>query len=762
MKPLHWYLILTLTTLGLTALAFGGAFWHPNDYLFSHAGDMFKAYHAFDYYLQHGDGSWHEGFQYPYGNHLLYLDVNPLLLGALKAIQPIVDLTDYSRAILNLLMMLSLMPCAWLAFGLLRRTKLPPGYSLIMALLITFLSPQIMRMTGAFALAFTFFVPMIWWLSLRVFDRGKKWGIWLIAFAAVVLLFGAMHPYYAFLGAAWLMTYALFHYLQHRQWQENRLRYGLVLVAAIVPGLSLKVWEAMTWQGPDDMVTAPFGLFYYVAHPETIFLPFFPPFSEVWDFFIKVKSVDHEGYAYIGLPGTLIVLALLGRVVKLGRSKKWSRILNPVMPDHLRAAIWPAVLLLVIAMGYPLHWFREWQEVLGPIQQFRSLGRLAWFFYYVVMVLAAWWLYAIWRAIRIHTLGTKLSRLWVAVMAMAMFSWALAGASLIQSRRVEFLNNHLSHFPEKQVDYTAMIEQAGYKVNDFQAILTLPHFHLGSEKFNTSDWAASRAGMAVSAQTGLPLVNNLSARAPLTPTMETLSLTAHPYLPRTLPDKLTKDIRPLLLIWTGESFRPGELYVMSQGKWFVQTDFLHMAKLEVADLTSDMATSSLQRFWDQKDSLESRGPLFATDLTNVYVETFDDRYGEFGGGIVEGNRPKSPVYSIDLAGLQPEQEMELSFWLEISTENDYLPRSWLRQYRGKELLSEIRFEPSHTPDIYGDWSRAGVKFQPAAPDVRLEVWMGGNHHVCDHFLLRPADQDVYLERSADTTVRTMLNNYPLH
>ena len=755
MNRTPWYLLLTVATLGLIAWAFGDALWHPNQYLFSHGGDMFKAYYAFDYYLAEDQGSWHTGFHYPYGNHLLYLDLNPLLAGLLKALQPWVDLSPYSVGLLNLLMMLSLLPCAWLVFALLRRVMLPPGYALPMALLITFLSPQIMRMTGAFALSFTFFVPLLWWLTLRLFEARQSWS-WLLGYGLVVTLFAAMHPYHALLGAAWGGSYALFHHLQHQQLRRYRGTYLGMLLAAVLPGLLIKTWEALTWQGPDDFVTAPFGLFYYLAHPETVFLPFYAPFRDVWEFFINVKTVDHEGYAYVGLPGTLITLATLARVIKLVRQKRWARLRRPVLPDALRAAIWPAVLLLILAMGYPLLWMRGLEAYLGPLQQFRSLGRLAWFFYYVMMVFSAWWLYALYRLIRQRAPQTQLHRVWVGIILMAMLSWGLAAASLVRSQRAEFLGNPRSQFPEKQVDYRALLLQAGHEVEDFQAILTLPHFHLGSEKFSHSHWEASRAGMAVSAQTGLPLVNNLSARAPLTASIETLTLTAHPFLPRPLLDKLD-DERPFLLVWTGEAFDPGELHAMAQAEWLTQTDFLHLARLEPPALRSDTAAQAQAYFAMVQDSLGRRGNFYGEYLAHVHLQTFDERPGYLGAGTVEATRPKGPIYRQELQELQPGQEMRLSFWMKIRRGNDYFPRSWLRQYRGDELLVNQRFEPSATKDVRGEWARVEVPFQAAASNLRLEVIMGGNHHHCDHFWVQPAGTQVFLS----TENGLWLNNYPL-
>ncbi len=752
------YVGLSLAALGIIMLAFGQVFFHANQYVFNGVGDLFKAYFAFDYYLGHGKGSWHEGFHYPYGNHLVYLDVNPLLLIVIKGLMPIWDLSPYSHGILNLSMMLSPIPCACLIFSILRRTHLPTSYAFLMALVITFLSPQMMRMSGSFALALMFFVPLLWYFTLRLLDT-KRWVRWLLVYGLTVTLFAAMHPYYSLLGAAWLTLVFGYQWVSHKQKKIKAKQYVFALLVAIMPAVSLKLWELFTFQGPTDFVNQPFGFLHYLAHPETVFLPFYAPFKEVWEFFIRVRTVDHEGYAYIGLPGTLITIALLLRVIKLIRARRWRRILVPVLPNTLQMALWPAVLLLFLAMGYPFKLVPGIVEYLGPIQQFRSLGRLAWFFYYVMMVFSAWWLYAILRLIRLQTRGKGLQSIWLAIMALAVFSWCLASASLVQSQRKGiFANNLETAFPERTPNYLTILQNAGYRVEQFQAILTFPHFHIGSEKFFTGNSQATRAGLAVSQGTGLPMINNMSARAPLTPSKRTLSLSAHPLIPKPLLEELP-DRRPLLLVWVETDLSPNEKELVAKSEVLYQSDFLSIGKIELAAFNTSLREEVLAEFESIKDSLEVHDQLYSRDLYGVYFTSFDQFPGRLGGEVLDLPKRGEVIFEIDLLPLANLDHWELSFWMKIRSDNNYLPPGRVKLFREDQLIYNEKFEPSFTHDIYQNWARISISIPSQSEAAHMEVWMGGKGHVIDHLLLRPNSQDVYLNIPSEN--RLFLNNYPL-
>ncbi|MCB0755526.1 MAG: hypothetical protein KDB98_08040, partial [Flavobacteriales bacterium] len=178
---------LSATVVVLMAIAicfrfFGEIILHPNEFLFGADGDGLKNYYSIAYQVIHGDGLWFNGMLYPYGDHIIFADGQPLLT---KVLGWFVD-GDASNGgsvigIMNLLMIFSLVVCAWCVHRLLVWNLVGPWFSVPFALCIAFLSPQVLRFPGHYALGYTFFVPL-GWLLIAAFTRYKL--PWITALAA--------------------------------------------------------------------------------------------------------------------------------------------------------------------------------------------------------------------------------------------------------------------------------------------------------------------------------------------------------------------------------------------------------------------------------------------------------------------------------------------------------------------------------------------------------------------------------------------------
>jgi len=766
MRSVYGYLILTLLVFGAGWLAFGSAWLHPNDYLFSPAGDGYKAYFATEYYLTHqGEGPWHEAFQYPFGNHLLYMDMNPLLTRLLAWGQPVVDLTSYSVGITNLLMLLSLFISAWLLAALLRRCHIPWGLTLPFALVFTFFSPQIDRMTGHLSLAIICYVPLIWYSTLRMYEASNPIGrsLWLLAYGTTVSLFAFMHPYYGLLGAAWLLTYLLVHLWQQQSgWRNQWPFYGAQMLAAILPVILVKGWEWATQEGPQDFVTRPFGQIFYRAGPETLFLPMHEPFISVWNSFFKVRSMTREGYAYLGIVGTFILISLVWRLVEHLIQRKTIRVRRPVMPAALQTSLWTGALLLIPAMAYPMYLWPDMIEYFGPLRQFRALGRLAWLFWYPFMVFAAWWLYALYRSMGRAAPKGQLRRIAGGLIGLALFSWTVNAVALVKNQRRVILRSDRAAFTERNLDYRAELAAQGYQADHFQAILGLPAFHVGSEKFHlsTEGYRGERASMAVALQMGLPLCNGLAARSPLTAAKATLQLTAHPLIPKILPDQFPTD-KPLLLITVPGSLSAGAEALLQQAKPIMHLGDTRFFELPLSAFDQSARQVASARFSDTRDSLAQVGLHFLTKgAIPPLWESFGEAEAPLGIGVRRIPRKKgSVIWRGTLPNAPSNTRWELSFWVKIEPETNYLPIGYLRQYMQGTQVSRMSIDLSRTHDILGDWAKVTWTFEQVAPEAELDIWLKGEPITCDHLLIRPAEVDVFTQLSDEQGLR--LNNYPL-
>ncbi|GAB4416108.1 MAG: hypothetical protein OHK0039_25280 [Bacteroidia bacterium] len=752
------YIVLTLCTLVGVWLVFGDALFHPNGYLLSHAGDGLRAYYSTAYYARHGGGSWFEGMQYPYGNHVLYVDMNPLLSFGLRLLYPVADLSAYSVGIVNLLVMLAFFPCAWLVYGLLRRSLLPPGYSLLMTIIITFLSPQIIRITGHFSLTYYFYVPLLWYLLLRLFE-GRRWVIWLLVYVATVMLASLSHPYYGLLGMSFGWAYALVRAVQEHDLRARAGLYlGLVLGSPLAV-VALKVWETATFRGSDDFVRYPYGFLTYIAGFESIFMPLFKPYIDVWNYFIRVRNIDQEGYAYVGLAGLLLLLSWLMRIGQHLLARKGWRVLRPVLPPPLRVAIWAAALLLIPAMALPFQWVPAWSDYAGVLRQFRSLGRLAWFFYYVYMVLSAWYLYALYRNLRIRARGTQLHRIGAFLIFLAVFSWTIDGMVLVHRQKNYFLKHPTHLYHERSTDYRAILADRGYRPEDFQAILSLPFFHMGSEKVDLHDWLAERYAYAVSLSTGLPMCDNFTARSPLQASLETIQLASYPTIPKVLPGKLS-DPRPLLLLVSGAPNGPGETLLRDRATPIYQTPELLIASLPLGAFEDTRAAARAAFFQRKDSSLHRRGDLYATYNTPA---TIFDGYGD--RALTPGFSTLAPgdttilIYDGTIPVVWDNEKVEVSCWVKLDVASNYLPLMRVRIYDGPQQVKKEYYRMQYTRDIWGDWARVSAFFFVPHDTCRIIVDTEARPLQIDNLLIRPELVDVYVTSPEDSLI--LLNNYPL-
>ena len=790
-QQVYPYIILTLLTLVGLWWVFGPAFLSPNTYLLSASGDGLKAYYASEYFVRYvPEGFHHPGFQYPHGNHLLYLDANPLLSTFLRTIFPIIDLTPWTIGIITASIMISFAICAWLLFAILRRCALPVWWSVLSALAITFFSPQIVRIAGHYSLSYLFVVPLFWYLLIRYFESAHPWK-WLGIYSLAVTVMSFVHPYYFLIGFLFLWSSTIVPVLQgkiylgfvsspypfqrgkisdclpmspsgkgrgRKQLQKTILSFSLILLISLLPVIILKAWEYLSWQGATDSVKYPYGFLSYIAGFESIFLP--PQYSPLWDMWnalIKVRKIGMEGYAYVGFTGLCVLGFTVGRVIYLLRKKKSRRILRPVLPFPLRGFVWAATLLLIPAMAYPFQLFPSWAEVLDFVRQFRSLGRIAWVFYYVFMVYAAWLIYAFYRKWRLQSNKIANQLKLILIPALAFIFWGMEAYWLIEQHKKQYLANPISNLSEQNVAFDQLLTDKGIATNEYQAILSLPFYHHGSEKLFLHNWISSRISMAVSLDTGLPICNNTSARVPLSYMMDAIQLVSHPAIHKALPEKFPLS-KPLLLLYQKqENYRPGEALLIARSDSLMEWEGIVFARLDLDDF-DDTQDEIIQTFAQQRDSLNQIGMHWVEANTSYfYFQDFGDTSFSLGNKLFKHEKGSLHLFEGTINGIKADIQLEVSFWVRIDRETNYLPALDIIQIDATGKQHKSRFPMQDNHDIYEGWVRVRAEFVPISHAFKLVLQIKGKPLTLDNLMIRPVDKNIF-SRSADGQI-LMYNNY---
>jgi hypothetical protein len=749
--------IATMAILGagllILVVIFGRVIVHPDSYLFSTSGDAVKSYYNFSYYLKYDSGIRHDGINYPYGDHLQYINSHPLYLQLLKFIDAhLYPVSDHGIGILNLTMIFSLMLAIPFIYLVLKKFSLPSWYAAVVSLIILFLSPQVDRLGGHFEMVYAFFIPLFWYLLIRWHEASRK-GWWTLLLLVTALVGGFTSAYYAAFLAIFPMAILLVQLWNHRKAMKGYLGEALHLfMIAILPLLIVKGFANMTdWV--DDRPDNPWGFFIFHSNIFSIFLP---PNSILKELARGITFIDYrwEGRAYVGLPATLLALSFLITIVlqvARGKRLRW-RSYFPGRKLNLYLAA--SVMVLLFSMCFPFKWgFGFLTDLLPPLKQFRCLGRFSWIFYYVFTVFTATYLYYLYRLARKKGYTVQA----IALLMIILSYWSLEAASRMQKSTSKIFNKN-ELFRIGEVDYKAILGETGRSIDDFQALFFLPFANTCGDKlqFEKGLDAFSEA-MRCSNQTGIPIVQSYSPRISLSQAMSSIQLLADSTIYKTRVDDMNQ--KPVLLVVTPQELNPQERSLLNRAEVFWRGDRFLLALLPVQafnqgfDLWKDLAISL-------RDSLACTGNI----CTNVRPEQviYQDYEDSSSDHAFTGNGAKFKkvgtveLFNENLSGLCSGSEVDLSFWLYVDHRTDNMPTPeillWDHENR---LISKEKLNAREVHNVDGMWVRIGKTIIPE-PGMRYQLTIRGKYITVDDLLLKPAGARVMVRHENGDLI---LDNY---
>ncbi|MBO2008320.1 hypothetical protein [Hymenobacter negativus] len=757
-------LVLVLVLAGL----FGPVLWHPGRYLFSSAEDGLKNYYTSLWYVRHDAGLWFTGMSYPFGEHVVFTDNQPLLSFVLAALQRR-GVAVNTVAVFNSCMLGAQLLSAPPLLALLRRCRLPAWYAGTVTVLIVLLAPQMERLLGHYALSYSCVIPILWYVVVRATEARRRWG-WYGTYAAVTLFFGCLHPYYFPVSALLLLAHSAVEWWQtsgKALWPQ-RITYWLpVLLTLAVPVVLFQVTLALTDPYAAGRPSNPYGFFAYSSSIWSVFFPVEQPVLGWWQSIFHTPDPSWEGQAYVGLAGTVVVIGTLVRVGWHLRRRHWQRLRRPALPPVLRISLWAGFLILLFAMGWPFRWGLEGLlPFLGPLRQFRSIGRFAWIFYYFYSAYGAYALYQAFRWLRQHhhalpgaIMLTTALLLWAAE---SVFS---TGHKAFQIRHPHYPTRVLTTAPGQQPVYQRRLAIAGRRVADFQAILPIPYYALGSEVFATfnSD-KSSYESMRASLETGLPIAATMLSRTPLHEAQALIQVLSNPAIDKTLLTYLP-DQRPLLLVVSATAPRDSaEASLLARAQVFYRDSAVWLAALPLNRL--EARAPLVAEFRQRQAALRAYpGYWSSADSPQVVHRSFDTAkpVGKFSvtAAPLLGMGAQVVRKGLFLLADQPLTQAgsyEASVWAYVRT--DDLPSLHWRLTDAQGVAGDSSVvETKFGIDVLGDWVRLTAHIHSRRPGQQLRIWMKGRKYVFDEFELRPESAAIWRYDSLHTTL--IHNNYPL-
>jgi hypothetical protein len=727
---------------------------NPNSYLFSKTGEAVKNYYNFSYQLKYGEGTNNSGTNYPYGEHIQMDNSHPFHLWFFSMVNKVVPLSKHGVALINLSLLLSLFLALLFIFLILRRYKLPVWYSVVVSLIVLFLSPQLARFKGHLELAYLFFIPM-WWFFLLKFREKKNLWLWGGLLVVTAIIGGFISQWFATIFFLFIIGILLSDLWINRKDINPHFKPGIILflmavLPVIVVRLTLNLTDTVT-----DRPANPFGFFDNNANIFSIFLPFDSLVSLISKHGYSLLNIQPEGDANIGF-GAIVVAVVMGCLI-LYRFYTRKNIAALFPNSEFNPYLLSATLLLLFSMNFPFNCGMGFMLKLFPaLKLMIAPGRIAWVFYYVFTVYAAIEFYGYFHRLRSEGRITRSVR----VMAIVLVLWgydAVANAVTSFSKT----NNNNDRLESDGTEFMKRFEKMGKTPADFQSILSLPFSNSASDKMEFSrGYDALSEAMKLSYHSGLPIIESLSPRQSVGQSLSAIQLLSDSCISKTrLADMTDKPI--LLLTMNGG--------LSDQEKWIVcHSDSLWGDPwITLRSVSPSTFNKSYQSWlsWAESKKAELKGNSALkcdTALTSVFYLGFDNQKSKItfsGNGALYKKKGEVEVFNEDFPSKGMTGEYELSFWLLFDTRSPQMPEATFNEIdRYNFPINPIKLNTEEENNVFGNWVRIDQKVT-LNPGMKYQLVVEGTYITIDDLLLKPVKSNVLIKANDGTE---MMNNFVLN
>lgn len=177
-----WLVISIIISVSAVALSFPDLVFSPSHCYISVNGDGGKNLFTFLYHVLNSKGLHFTGMNYPYGEHIVFTDGQPLLSVALGYVPGIT--APQAMAVMWLAIAAGCVLSIVYLYRTLAYFRVMPPLALLFAVLIGLLSPQVLRLDGHYGLSYMFVVPMLFYFTLQYHATAKR------RYALYILLLG--------------------------------------------------------------------------------------------------------------------------------------------------------------------------------------------------------------------------------------------------------------------------------------------------------------------------------------------------------------------------------------------------------------------------------------------------------------------------------------------------------------------------------------------------------------------------------------------
>ncbi|MFN0013336.1 MAG: hypothetical protein ACKVU2_02205 [Saprospiraceae bacterium] len=740
----------------------------PNDYLLGGSPDCFKNYMTSIWHVRHDTSFVHySGMNYPFGEHVLFTDNQPFFSSAMQWwSRNVSDLTGRTVGVINIFQIISILLGCGVLFLLLRKLHLPVWYAGLVTLGMVFLNPQYGRFDAHFALSHTWVFPLLLLLLCYYEERHSRRYLSLLI-GTLVWVAAQFHFYYFGLCALFLGLYTMYQWVREPSLANFRRRFSHLIVMVVVPFALLNLWLHWT-DYSTDRPSNPYGIMAYYGQWEGVLLPYgdFPLFKWIEENIIHIRRVNGETMAYAGALALLFTLWLLKSRFRMF-DKTWDEAAyHRTNKRFLQGILAAAFILLVFACGFPYAIKGcEWMvNYMGPLRQFRSMGRFTWAYFYVANILA---FYIFWNWSLRHKgfgegLPARLLRGGVALLPVLLIGWE---AYTYQRLRPV---GRLANLEKREVAAPApdhWLNKVDF--SKYQALLPLPYYHFGSENL----WMHYNFDHHIRLQTtalhtGVPDMGVNMSRTSCSQTISSAQFVLEPCQMPTMLNELL-DNRPLALFvhapaW--DDVRKRYAHLIDGAKLVYENPEVKILSLPIDSVRAAVpARSAAVEAERLSKPLQRHGVWQVPGPTFLHYVSFDSlavpKHVFQGKSAFTGNMKDTTwLWQAPLS----KGNYALSFWVYVKQDmsmNHELKLYENDQANGAEMQYRHEGMHFHLKAMVNDWALYEMPFEVRSDNAALRMFLFKEHgdqpFVLDEVLIRPQWTDVY-RRLDDWTVR---NNY---
>lgn len=627
-KKIRTDLLLLLCSFGIYFFYFHAIFLNINSTLSSITLDSLKNYYTFVYHIKNDVSTLNfSGLNYPYGEHVVYTDCQPIITFFLRAM-PFTH--NYLIGILHSLMFLSFILSPLILLRIFRLLHVDDFTGFFISLGIGLLAPQFLKINaGHFALAYGFIFPLAILFLLRYINENSVKNFWILTVFNCLLFL--LHPYLGFCVSLFCFISLLLLVIidfNKKNFFSNIL---FLFCISLLPLILFKVFMYLT-DTHINRTTEPFGAEVMIENIDSILAPVYGPFQSLMENWFSNRTTHYEGHTYLGfftIALTFLCIIVLPFIFKKIEVKK------DVVVIFISSFI-----ILLISFGIHLKLFDALHLKSATLNQFRAVCRFAWLFYYVLPILVISALYPTCKKLFSETKFHQL----VGIISILFFSSNLIEANslfkLDETSYWKFRNFfHTDHLNKEEKENLALINKSKP-----QAILPLPIFHGGSEMYDRLGSNNSMIpSMIYSYHSNTPILSVMLSRTSLTETKDLIQVLNSYKKEKAISTFFTNG--DFFVINTSDPKLPDEERLLKSIRLYGENDSLQFAFVSQEKLLSrklDARLVELTNYNEKADSSdivfieqEDRKPFTSTnmkDYENIY--TLDSNHIKTGKYIV--------------------------------------------------------------------------------------------------------------------------------